>query len=298
MLGLVRGLLKDPRALDPEARDLRRRLDDFYASSKEYGAFVEPTDNSAYYAKLRPYIDRAIARHGRARVLELGAGRSRFGTFRRASGASSRASAGGGAASDARAGGVEYTAQDVTPQNRAHLEAEADRVHIGDVSGLEGPFDVVFSTYVFEHVTNPSEFLSEVSRLLAPGGAHVLFCPNYELPGYLCPSLRHLGRVERAAAMLFFAGSRVRARLDGAPRFWVNADPALFHVRWYRDADAVHVVSRHDVVAWHRARGFTVERLRPRPPEPPRAPRELRRYAIEREITLMLACVKPDAAPR
>jgi len=292
-------LLHDPRARDPEARDLRRRLDDFYASSQEYGAFVEPSDNSIYYEKLRPYIDRAIARRGRARVLELGAGRSHFGTYYRehardAAGGTSRAM---GARQGTRSA-IEYTAQDVTPQNRAHLQEEADHVHIGDVSELHGPFDVVFSTYVFEHVTNPSEFLHEVARLLAPGGAHVIFCPNYELPGYLCPSLRHLGRLERIAAILFLAGSRVRARFDGVPRFWVNADPALFHVRWYRDADAVHVVSRHDVIAWHRSRGFLVEHIRPRPPESARDPKALRRYAIEREITLMLACIKPQSGFR
>jgi hypothetical protein len=61
--------------------------------------------------------------------------------------------------------------------------------------------------------------------------------------------------------MAFLAGSRLRARIDRRTRFWVNSDPAMFHANWYRDADAVHIVSRYDVERWHRAHGFEVERL-------------------------------------
>ena len=58
------------------------------------------------------------------------------------------------------------------------------------------------------------------------------------------------------------ATSRVAAEIDRTPRFWVNVNPAVRHVAWYHDADAVYVVSRRELERWHRERGFTVERLR------------------------------------
>lgn len=42
----------------------------------------------------------------------------------------------------------------------------------------DAEFDVVFSRYVLEHVSNPSKFLSEVYRVLKPGGSFVFLTPN------------------------------------------------------------------------------------------------------------------------
>jgi hypothetical protein len=51
---------------------------------------------------------------------------------------------------------VHFTAQDVAGQNREFLRTEADAVLIGDIAALEGHFDVIFSTFVLEHGTNPA----------------------------------------------------------------------------------------------------------------------------------------------
>ncbi len=39
-------------------------------------------------------------------------------------------------------------------------------------------FDVIFSIHVIEHVVSPAAYLSEVVRLLKPGGVVLLTCPN------------------------------------------------------------------------------------------------------------------------
>jgi len=42
----------------------------------------------------------------------------------------------------------------------------------------ENTFDVVFTRYVLEHVTDPAEFLGQVWRVLKPGGSFLFLTPN------------------------------------------------------------------------------------------------------------------------
>ncbi|HVT82921.1 MAG TPA: class I SAM-dependent methyltransferase [Phycisphaerae bacterium] len=219
-------------------------MDEFYSTTTTYLAFEEPVDQSGWFALFEPQIGALLRSKERIRVLELGAGRSVFGTFARK-----------------YRDRMTYHAQDVTAKNREHLQAHADRVHIGDMREILDSFDLIFHTFVFEHVSAPRPFLEQVKARLQPGGYHVVICPRYDLPGYVCPSMRHLGQVRRWTHSVSLAFSRLCARLDRSPRFWVNDDPAMLHVPWYRDADAVHLVSRFDVEQWHRRNGFTVTAL-------------------------------------
>jgi SAM-dependent methyltransferase len=237
---------------------LRRRLDEFYASTTSYSAFSETFKAEDRQMELHELIFPLLRGNGggnsagngagaRTRVLELGAGRP---TFPQNLGE--------------RRAAVEYHAHDVTAANADYLAKVADRFFIGDCSQIQGSYDLIFSTFVVEHLASPEAFLAEVKRLLAPGGTHVLFCPRYDMPGYVCPSLRHLGRLGRWRASAFMTATRLMAVLDGKTRFWLNLDPAVFHRPWFRDADAVHLVSRRDIERWHRANGFEVRRLYPR----------------------------------
>ena len=232
-------LIRDPAADEPQVVELRRRLDDFYAKPKSYQAFETTFDRSDLYRALRALLEDVGPR---PRVLELGTGRGDFGLWARREHFE-----------------VHYEAQDVTAANRDQLATTAEAIHIGDISSIagEGLFDLIFSTYVFEHVSSPRPFLDDVRRLLKVGGWHAMECPRYDLPGYVCPSLRHLSRARQAWISTRLALNRVRARLDGRERFWVNLDPSVFHTDdWYRDSDAVHLVSLFDVDRWHRRHGF------------------------------------------
>jgi hypothetical protein len=263
-------LLENPKATRVCA--LRDALDEFYRTAHGYEAFVTPTDNSGYYRLMDPVVDRLLGTRQTIRVLEYGSGRT---TFLRSVGQ--------------RRERVHFIAQDVTEQNANYLAQAADEVVIGDVSTLEEPVDLAFSTFVLEHVACPEEHLRAVTKLIGVGGVHVIFCPNYELPGYLCPSLRHLGRVQRLALSMFLATSRLASRLDRRPRFWINADPAFRHVDWYRDADAVHIVSRRELEWWHEREGFAVERLRQSRPS---RFRDWKGHYLFDAITTMLACTR------
>lgn len=261
-------LVSNPGNEHDAVQVMRRRLDEFYGTTSSYPVFQSSPDHSAFYRTLSPILDEIIKRRSKARVLELGAGRPTFPVW----------------LGDRRSA-VEYSAHDVTAQNRAYLESIADHVLIGDISSIQGEYDLVFSTFAFEHVSAPSPFLEHVRRLLAPRGTHVIICPRYDQPGYLCPSLRHHSFMGRAGLMLFFGASRCAAAIDGRPRFWVNTEPAVFSRPFFRDADAVHIVSRPDVERWHRANGFDVKRLSP-------VPVTWRQWIAFRLLTLSIACTK------
>ena len=261
-------LVSNPRSSSAAVSEMRLKLDSFYATTTDYSAFEETPDQTVWFALVLPYMRDLIRNRSRIRVLEIGAGRSGFthvlGEDR---------------------GCVEYHVQDVTATNSEYLQNVADRVWIGDLSDVNQTFDLIFHTFVFEHVATPSEFLEKVDSLLSPGGIHIVICPRYDVPGYICPSVRHLSGSQRMLHTLQLTASRMLARMDRRPRFLVNIEPAVFHVPWYRDSDAVHLVSRFDIERWHSSMGYKVERLRSRVGS-------LREWVFYRQLICMVACQK------
>lgn len=215
---------------DPSVLQLRRRLDGFYAAPGDYSAFMESNWKPEYWGPVKDCVEGHIARNGGCRVLEVGAGRTSFGTY----------------LGDARER-VEFHAQDVTPANRAHLESQADEVYIGDVLDIRQKYDAVFSTFVWEHMSNPRQTLCHLIGLLNPGGKIFIASPRYDFPGYLSPSAKHLGLAERGVVALWLAWRRVRVALGGRADFLIHLDPAVLRGRWFRDADAIHWVSLSDL---------------------------------------------------
>jgi SAM-dependent methyltransferase len=59
-----------------------------------------------------------------------------------------------------------------------HLSIPAERLEPSE----HGPFDVIFSNNVLEHVPDPRSVLARLGGLLADGGITVHGCPNYFVP--------------------------------------------------------------------------------------------------------------------
>lgn len=237
-------LLCNPRRDEPRVAALRRTMDDFYRTSTAYTAFHEPAVKSREWAMMDASLDDIIASKGHARILELGAGRTAY--LQHVA---------------ARRPAITFHCQDVTPVNVDYLQRHADRLHIGDIAALDGQYDIIFSTYVLEHVCDPERFLEHVDRLLAPGGWHFTFSPRYDSVFYVCPSLRHQPPPVQVAANVRMAIGRMTAAVVRTPHFWINCDPAVLHAPWRRDADAIHLVNRHAIETWHRQRGYSSQRL-------------------------------------
>lgn len=228
---------------DPAITNLRRRLDEFYAKTTSYDAFQTPPSYTGPWSLVRDVVEDYLRTHEHCRVLEFGAGLSNFGLH----------------VKDLR-GRLDLSAQDVTDRNRAFLLERVNDFHAGTLLDLRGPYDVIFSTYVWEHVSDPQRTLAHLLNILSPEGSLILFCPRYDMPGYFPPSARHLPFIQRLALGTRLALRRVAVALGAKPAFIIHSEPAVLSVPWYRDADAIHWVSYWDL---KRAlpRGYTIERI-------------------------------------
>ncbi|WP_159460304.1 class I SAM-dependent methyltransferase [Tistlia consotensis] len=213
---------------------LEARLAAFYAADEGYFEFAESLDHSRFYEALRPHIEAAMTERRRLRVLEFGAGRSGFPDWLEAVGLRQR---------------IELTAQDVTALNRDWLAARCEAVLLGDAAeGLAGgPYDLIFSTFVYEHLVRPDRVVEACVSALAPGGLLAIFSPAYVMPGYVPPALRARPRAQGLTVTLFLWLQALKVRLGGRPNFWVAAEPALFERGYFVDADAVHLVAPADL---------------------------------------------------
>ncbi len=201
------GIADSSQVSEERVRYLSGRLTNFYSSYREYPVFNETPDHTGWYINFLEYIKPGY------RVLELGAGKTVFGDF----------------AKEHKLD-IEFHAQDITDINSQWLSEHSDRVWLCDIDEIKGEkYDLIFSTYVIEHLVDPENFLEQVDKLLKPGGIHIILGPNYDYPGYLCPSLRHhalLNRILLTVYLLFINLSRLFRR---RALFLVNYDPAVLH---------------------------------------------------------------------
>lgn len=240
---------------------LERRLTDFYASTSEYTPFSHESRHVDMWTEIVRHLRTSPGRT--LRVLELGAGKSGLGKFLAECDGALRQR-------------VHLCCQDVTESNRVHLESQCNEVFVGPMEEIGGSWDVITHAYVFEHVVRPRRFLGHAIDLLADGGLHIFQCPRYDVPFYAPPALDHLPPVQRLRAMVAI----LWVRRD----FLLVGDPAVFHMPFHRDRDAVHVVSKAAV--WRACRG------RVRLDEFGVAAGGARDYVLKKLLTLRVRMVK------
>ena len=80
--------------------------------------------------------------------------------------------------------GAKVTGVDAAPENIAAARLHAGPqglpidYRVGSVEALTGPFDLVTSLEVVEHVADPAAFIGELAARLVPGGLMILSTPN------------------------------------------------------------------------------------------------------------------------
>ncbi|HEV2748229.1 MAG TPA: bifunctional 2-polyprenyl-6-hydroxyphenol methylase/3-demethylubiquinol 3-O-methyltransferase UbiG [Allosphingosinicella sp.] len=101
--------------------------------------------------------------------------------------------------------GAEVTGVDAAPETiaaaRLHAEGQGLAIdyRIGSVGALDGPYDLVTSLEVIEHVADPRGFVAGLARALAPDGLLILSTPNRTAMSRLLLILlgEGLGRIPR-----------------------------------------------------------------------------------------------------
>lgn len=98
--------------------------------------------------------------------------------------------------------GVEnYTGFDMANEGHSHANENIDVLFDGkNIPVPDAAYDSVISSEVLEHVFWPAEWLSEINRILKPGGQFLLTCPfmfyEHEVPNdygrYSSYGLKHL----------------------------------------------------------------------------------------------------------
>lgn len=226
---------------EQEAGQLAGRLRGFYATTDDYVAFHAPSNQTLLWGHLSAALEDVARRKPgrRIRVLEAGAGKSGLAEFLVTQGWRGR---------------VELHAQDVTAQNKLWLEERFDGLTVGEIDEVSSVFDLIVSSYVFEHVTDPRAFLDSLWSKLAPGGVIMMTCPRYDAPFYLPPSVDHVAAPAKLALACHVVWRRLVTLLTHQPAWLVLKDPAVFHLPFFRDRDAVHWVSWFDIRAhWPQA---------------------------------------------
>ena len=231
-------------------RQLKTKLDVFYSTVSDYSAFETPSEQVHCWEHVADKI-RQLAKNGeQVKVLEIGAGRSGFGQY---------------LSDKALRSACVWTAQDVTRQNAAWLETNADHVIFGDIesAAVDDSYHIVFSTFVLEHVVEPAFHLSTLAGLVKKEqGTLFIFCPRYDFPGYLVPSSRHLSKSIRLQFMAYSFLSRIKTMLTGNPIFLIQTDLAAFHQPFFTDADAVHWASLFDLKCFAHQQGALFKTLK------------------------------------
>jgi SAM-dependent methyltransferase len=235
-------LFRERNLSELAAEQLKTRLSEFYGRSTDYTAFAEVSSQSRCWEHIALEIRERLPLAQKVSVLEVGAGRSGFADWLAELGLRNR---------------VLVAAQDVTNQNAKWLSEHFDCVYISGIDQIpvDRQFDIVFSTYVLEHVTNPRGHLNCLYELLKVSGKLFVFCPRYDFPGYLPPSTRHLRPLARFRLGLFALGQRARTLFTGEPAFLVQTDLSIFHKPFFTDADACHWVSIFDLRFWAKRKG-------------------------------------------
>jgi 2-polyprenyl-3-methyl-5-hydroxy-6-metoxy-1,4-benzoquinol methylase len=162
--------------------------------------------------------------------------------------------------------GVDWSARQIEENERRFAGSDAMFVaaSLYDTKLPEATFDFVLSTYVIEHLVWPHIFLSEMARLIRPGGVGFVLAPEYRRFGRM-PSLDYGApiaplKMKLKRGMVFSAARHAWRRYYSYPRllreeypadtcpFLINLRPTCLAGVYFPDNDAVYCVDSREVL--------------------------------------------------
>jgi SAM-dependent methyltransferase len=239
----------------------------FYAEDEERESYqemlngiVETPEHDSSTSHLAGYVTEQRPN----RILEVGCGNGRlFRALRRAG-------------CEASYTGVEVAEHIVAQNQNRHPDASWYTAGAYDLPVGDASVDVAFAEFVLEHLVFPSRGLSEMLRVVRPGGHLVLVFPDFVCAGRLGSQILGLSPLRTVSealqrgrlldGLISIYDSRVRlpraldsARANVGP-FPVNVRPACLTYPdfMFPDVDAVYIASKCEVRDWAEAQGHEV----------------------------------------
>ncbi|MHB1460574.1 MAG: class I SAM-dependent methyltransferase [Armatimonadota bacterium] len=119
---------------------------------------------------------------------------------------------------------------DIDPDNERN--ADIDEFHVASVDEIPVPdnsVDIVIAAWVLEHFSNPNQALSEIRRVLKPGGHFIFWTPNIYNPAMIISALAD-HQVHRAVVRALFR----KADWDNCKTYYrMNSTKALSRLASY-----------------------------------------------------------------
>lgn len=163
--------------------------------------------------------------------------------------------------------GIDFS-DDLIGRNRAKYPESSFHVidNPNKYSFNDGQFDLIFSTFVLEHVCFPHLFLMECERMLSPNGILIILCPNFLGRGDISSQRKGFGPgtgMEKLRSKKFLDAfvtgfdSRIRLPIYCfilrnlallKPRFYININPLCFKDDFQPDVDAVYLTYKMEII--------------------------------------------------
>ncbi len=159
-------------------------------------------------------------------------------------------------------------------------------------------FDVVFSTFVIEHSTNPAALLLECKRILKPGGKLMILCPDFMGAGRMSSqrsgfskgnATQKIKKGKYFDALITLFDNRIRLPLYcfylksvayKSPSFFINLSPTVFEDEFTPDVDAVYVTYKKEMISFIKKDFMIIQN----------SPKEL--YYEKSKKLIFLNCIK------
>ena len=206
-----------------ETNDLKQQLFGFWDQAAEYYQLARQYNMEATpeRQRMRGFIPKGSA------VLDVGSGAGENGFHIR---------------DVANYTGLEYSstaiemAREFESPTCRYLQGDAENMPFEDAS-----FDVVLSTHVIEHLTNPQRVIDEMLRVLKPGGRLMIIGPAWEWPLQSPPSCKQ--RSKSLWWRIRWSTGRFWRLLVNDPGFDMIENPDILEGAYEEDNDTTYAVS-------------------------------------------------------
>jgi SAM-dependent methyltransferase len=225
----------------------------FYDREYRSGRYPSPTDALEHFAfaLIKGFVERYELQD--KRCLEIGCGRGAFQDLV-----------------------ADYTGLDLSGAVQEHLHKPFTHGAATSLPFSDGEFDAIWTVAVLEHIPNPERALSEMRRVLRPGGLLLLS------PAWQCRSWAARGYPVRPFSDFDWKGKLIKlsipvrnsvlvrsfrvfpSRVLRLLQWMVKRSPTSFRYRqlvpnyeqfWMADSDAVNAMDSFEAILWFTSRG-------------------------------------------